>query len=347
MKVLTDFHHSSLLTSLSLLFEDRLGWDLYRPIGMDWFEEGYWKINNQQDTAKQYLEIEGQPLDNTPPLNGVQDGGQDGVYVINDPGNVRTHRACTLDYFKNNDFDLCIASIPQHIQVYKNLIKLYNIKAKLIVQMGNNWQGYDFGDLPVMASVKGPVRSGNVFRYHQEFDTSIFRYSAIDPTARSIYSFVNIIQNTGIGWSDYQRLSKILGRKGYTFGAYGGQCPDGNMNGPVELANKMREASMIYHVKPGGDGFGHIIHNAYAVGRPIITRRSHYKGQLAEDLMADGTYIDLDAHTVPEAANIINRLHHSPDQLIDMGQRAAEQFNKVVQYKDEAERFEQWLNRIN
>ena len=65
-RVLCDFHHSSLLRSLVLLFEERLDMALYRPIGMDWFDEGFWAINNQRDTAEQFLKPESQALDGTP-----------------------------------------------------------------------------------------------------------------------------------------------------------------------------------------------------------------------------------------------------------------------------------------
>lgn len=44
MRVLADYHHHDLFESLAILFEDRLGWELYRPIGMEWFDEGYWNF---------------------------------------------------------------------------------------------------------------------------------------------------------------------------------------------------------------------------------------------------------------------------------------------------------------
>lgn len=347
-RVLCDFHHSSLLTSLSLLFEDRLGWELYRPIGLDWYEAGFWKINDQIDTAKQYLEIDGQPLDNTPPLNDVitkVPRKVPGIYRVKDPGNIRFHWAATLEFFKNNQFDYVIASIPAHVEPFKQLIHRYNPQAKLIVQMGNNWQGYDFGDLPVMASVKGPIKARTAFHYHQEFDLDIFHPSPITNNLK-VHSFVNIIQNTGSGWTDYQYLKDRLKLDGFSFKAYGGQCPDGNMNGPVELANKMREADLIYHVKPGGDGFGHIIHNSYAVGRPIITRPSHYRGQLAEDLLVPGTFIDMDKLGPEGVSEELYRLAHSEEELGQMGIKAYAQFKKVVDYNKEAEDFKQWIESL-
>lgn len=350
MRVLVDFHHSSLLRSLVMLFEDRLGAEVYRPIGMEWFHEGFWKINNLEDTAKQFLSTDGlyTPKDGTPLLNKIQTKVprmRPGCYHIEDPGGLTRHWAMTLETFKTNKFDFLVASIPQHVEPFKELIRLYQPDAKLIIQMGNNWNIDNYPGENVLASIAPQLTSANAHFYHQEFDLDIFHPTPVEPS-RKIYSFLNIIQNSGIGWTDYQELKKMLERQGFEFRAYGGQCPDGNMTGARELADKMRESMAVFHVKPGGDGFGHIIHNAYAVGRPVITRSSHYKGQLAEQLLVPGTFIDLDKYGRPEVKNMLTRLSHSPDELRKMGERAAARFREVVDYNKESEEIKTWLNSL-
>ncbi len=56
MRVLADYHHGSLLRSLVMLFEGRLGMELYRPIGLEWFHEGYWAVSELKRTAREFLE---------------------------------------------------------------------------------------------------------------------------------------------------------------------------------------------------------------------------------------------------------------------------------------------------
>lgn len=348
MRVLCDFHHSSLLRSLTLLFEDRLGMDLYRPIGLEWFDRGFWAINDERPTAEQFLQI-GAPsnTDGTPALNTahIEDHAA-GQYVISDPGGDSTHRACTLDFFKNNQFDYVIATVPAHVPIFKKLIAQFQPGARLIVQMGNNWQDYDFGDLPVLASVKGPLPNAkNAMFYHQEFDTEIFHPSPVPPS-KQIYSFQNILQNAEIGWEDFNILKDLLASDGFDFKSFGGQCADGNMDGPAQMANKMREAMLIFHVKKGGDGFGHVIHNAYAVGRPIITRSSHYRHQLAEQLLVPGTCIDLDKMSRMQAARMIAFLATQPEELQKMGARAHERFLEVVDYNREGEEIKKWIKSL-
>lgn len=348
MKVLVDFHHSSLLRSLVMLFEERLGMEVYRPIGMEWYEKGYWAINNLEDTAKQFLDLEqALPKDGTPPLNIVAAGNAaEGEYMVADPGFISAHRAATFDYFLNHRFDYVIATIPAHVELFKDLIEKYQPWAKLIVQMGNNWNLSYYQGYNVLASIaEQPAPGVNVHFYHQEFDLNVFRSTPCKPT-KKIYSYVNVIENSGIGWEDFQQLKRLLDRQGYELKSYGGQCPDGNKTGPVELADSMREAQFVFHVKPGGDGFGHVIHNAYAVGRPLITRPSHYRGQLAEQLLVPGTFIDLDRYGPGEVKNIITRLTHSPDHLREMGKRAADRFREVVNYDSEAQAIARWLESL-
>lgn len=316
--------------------------ELYRPIGMEWFEEGFWAINDQRDTAAQFLDYDSQPADRTPPLNCAE-AFVDGVFWVADPGAKTHHRACTLDFFKNSQFDYVIASIPAHVPIFERLIREYQPNAKLIIQMGNNWNIEQYDGYNVLASIAPQFAPGvNAMFYHQEFDLTVFNDTPV-PAARKVYSFVNVIENTGIGWNDYRDLKRIMERKGWEFKAFGGQCPDGSIGGPEAVSKLMREAAFIFHVKPGGDGFGHVIHNAYAIGRPVITRPSHYHGQLAEQLLIPGTFIDLDRYGRNEVKNILTQLIQDPDSLASMGRRAAERFDEMVDYRKEAAEIHSWL----
>jgi hypothetical protein len=349
MRVLADYHHSSLLRSLVMLFEGRLGMELYRPIGLEWFHRGYWAVSDLKRTAKQFLHLEqlARP-GNTGTPRDVAPTGQagEGIYTVADPGDVSTHRACTLAYFIDTRFDYLIASLPAHVDLFKDLIAKYQPGAKLIVQMGNNWNLAHYRDHNVLASIAPrPAPGVNAIFYHQEFDLNIFAPAPCLPT-KKIHSYVNVIQLSGVGWEDHQRLRRLLETDGYEVKAYGGLCPDGNKTGPIELADSMRQAQFVFHVKAGGDGFGHVIHNAYAVGRPLITRSSHYRGQLAERLLVSGTFIDLDREGARKVRRIVTGLTADPERLRHMGQRAAERFRELVDYDAEAGAIAEWLQTL-
>lgn len=346
MRVLCDFHHSSLLRSLVLLFEKRLGYDVYRPIGMKWYKEGFWAINNLEDTAKQFLQIGSQPLDKTPGLNnrvGAIASPLD-VFKVYDPGMASSHWACTLDFFKRTPFDYVIASIPQHVVIFRELIAKYNPKAKLIVQMGNNWALDHLQGHNVLASIAPQDSSVNAVFYHQEFDLDIFKPT---PNCRSlrISSYVNVIREMPPAWQAYNAFKNRLEPLGWTVNSFGGQCPDGNKTGPRELAESMIADDFVLHVKPKGDGYGHILHNAYAIGRPVITYASDYKDQLGEYLLKDGTFINLDEFSSIDDA-IAHAAGMSDEALKYMSEMARARFYEVVNFKQEAKMIEKWLKTL-
>jgi glycosyltransferase involved in cell wall biosynthesis len=344
MNILTDFHHNSLLRSFVMLFEERLGMHVYRPIGLEWFYEGYWAINDQLDTAKQFLDVETQVLaDNTPPLNVVKEHS-DGVYSVYDPGNTTTHNGITLEAFKSRKFDFIIASIPAHIPLFQELINKFQPDAKLIIQIGNNWDPNIFRGLNVMGSVNpGSIEDANIIYYHQEFDTSIFKPRSHKISGR-ISSYVNLLQELPIGWRDFNELEKSIPE--IKFNSYGGQCRDGNMSGALNLANSMNNDDLVFHVKDHGDGYGHIIYNAYACGRPTIIRSSMYKNQLAQELFNDGSCIDLDQYSNDDAIKKIKEICINRDILDEMSANAYQTFKHNVDFAYDAERIYNWMGTL-
>ena len=140
MKILADAHNLGLFRSLQLLFEKRLGYELYRPIGLDYFTSGYFKLaepyGNNPATIAQFLEVNSATPDGSMRLNDAKSVSE-GVYEFDDKSNNCTNKGITLEQFKKEKFDIIIASIPQHIEPFKELIQKYQPDAKFIFQMGN------------------------------------------------------------------------------------------------------------------------------------------------------------------------------------------------------------------
>jgi hypothetical protein len=318
--------------------------NVYRPIGLDWFYEGYWAINDQLSTAKQFLDFENQIIvDNTPPLNVIKDQS-DGIYNVYDPGNVSTHKGITLESFKSRKFDYIIASIPEHIPLFQKLIQEFQPQAKLIVQIGNNWNPAIFKGLNVLGSVKpGNIQDANVIYYHQEFDTEVFKLKE-HKVSNNISSYINLLQELPIGWKDFIYLESQL--KELSFKSYGGQCRDGNMNGANELADSMHNDDFVFHVKDHGDGYGHIIYNAYACGKPTIVRSSRYTNQLAQELFNKDNCIDLDMMTIEDAVHKIKEVYNHKDVLDQMSINANKSFKNNVDFAYESEKISNWLGNL-
>jgi hypothetical protein len=149
--VFTDFHHASLLQSFILLFEKRLGGKVFRPIGTQWFDEGYWKVYDHPETVKQFLGINAATPDGTEPLNEVVGhipmtenqrilSPEDGIYLCHDIDSDTTNKAVTFNTFHQLPIDIVIATLPQHIEPFKKLAAEHWNKPKFIYQIGNQWE---------------------------------------------------------------------------------------------------------------------------------------------------------------------------------------------------------------
>lgn len=354
MKVFVDFHHHALLQSLILLFEKRLGGEVYRPIGLEWYEQGFWLVYDHPATAAQYLSKDQlyKPEDGTPPLNQIIEQ-EKGIYLCHDISGEISNKAIDLEKFKETKFDILIASLPQHIEPFKKLISLYQPQAKLIYQIGNQWNIDQNVVKNVMASANVPIPQGiNGIVYHQEFDLDTFYYSPPDPTSKKIYSFINCLNAVDIykkDWELFLELEKLM--PDWEFKSFGGQCRDGAINDNKELADKMREATFIYQVKSEGDGYGHVIHNAAAIGRPLITRYSDYKNKLAEPLIGITTSIQVDNGTPQQIANEIERTFNNEMPMIhprleSMSQAIFNKFHNTVNFDQEEQKIRTFLDNL-
>lgn len=343
MQILVDFHHAGLQHSLKILFEDRLKGELYRPIGLDWFTNGYFKIaepyGNAQDTIDQFLGINGKSWDMYKNLNGNYKM-EDGIYRIYDGQYGYHHRAITLDQFKEMQIDIVIASIPAHIEPFKELIRLYHPSAKFIFQMGNMFNDVDFNQVPNLLSstIPFPNPCHSVF-YHQEFDLDVFKY--VPPTEnRKIKCFIHCLPRKDI-YDLYQ--SQLIE---FEFKAHGAGCPNETYSDMKDIARLMSESTFGWHLKPGGDGFGHTIHNWFACGRPVIVSGGDYMDKLAGALLVDGeTCIDLDKHTFNENIRLI-RYWAEPEHHKIMCDKVYRKFKEVVNFDLEFERIKKFLSNM-
>lgn len=347
MNVFADLHHAGLYASLKYLFEDRLGFSLYRPIGIQWFKHGYWKIaepyNNAEATIFQYLTPNAIPEDGTPPLNNTS-GRPSGVYSIYDSAHDYHQKALTLDKFRNMNFEYVIASIPAHIDAYRKLITDTGSKAKLIYHIGNiGWHQqipWDKVD-NVMASVAPfPVPEGkNVVFYRQEFKTDLFD-KAHSNEDKTISSFVNCLPNPELFLQLEQEMPD------YKFLSYGITCRDGICQSVGEIAKRMKQARYGYHFKPGGDGYGHVIHNWFAAGKPVLVGLDDYRDKLASDLLEDNvTCIDLSGKRPIDIARTIKELDENGYDT--MRNNVINRFKEVVNFEKDAEKVSQFLSRMS
>jgi len=344
-RVLADFHHAGLLHSLIMLFEDRLGYEVYRPIGMEWAEKGFWKVYDHPDTQKQYLSttLGYKPVDGSPPLNNIVAKVVPGVYYCQDIDSGYYNKAITFEAFKNADFDIIIASLPQHIEPFKKLIAEYQPKAKLIFQVGNQWDGVDAPNIMASAKLQNVPEHINYVEYHQEFSLKLFNAQDRNWQPKSIGSFMNCPDV----FPDYHTLLAIEEElPDWDISIHGGQGRDGSIGGAKLVAEVMRSLQFVWHVKAGGDGYGHILFNTAACGVPTIVKKSYYSNKLGEKLLIDGvTCIDIDGLNGPA---ILEKLLHfaEPTRYTAMCKNVEANFISTVNFDDDEKNIRAFLERL-
>ena len=332
IRILADFHHHALWESLRLVFEERFGWELYRPIGMDWFSEGYWLFERDwhgDAVARQYLSPYGGDAD-----RGDYSTRPDSKY----PG--QSFKMVTLDQFRDQRWDLVLTTLGANAAGFARLAREKG--APIGVQIGNQWNDLDMRGIDfVLASATIPTPAIPHVYYHQEFDLGMFRYEppiGFGPVA----SFLNCFAETTEypRFRDFAAASPDLDWRCY--GAYGTAVPDeyaaGDIAAVPEIADLMRACSVGYHAKYWSDGFGHVIHNWAALGRPVVGARRYYADKLAGPLWVEGvTSWDIDHHSQAETIDFLRGLRSDPERHGRMCEAMAARFREVVDFDAQAE----------
>lgn len=299
-RILTDQHHADLLYGLQRLFGDRLGYEVFVPKGIGWWDEGYWQfgmaIAQDDRLARQYLYTDDAAYREVDP----------GVWISFDHGHPeRPIYGVTLERAREMDWDLVMCSVQENQVGFHRFAQ--EAGAKFLYHIGNARQDVRWELDPLVLNAAEAPMLGRGVLIAQEFDyQGTFRYQSPIHLDR-VVSFVNLLQNIPESWAPFVALRERLPE--FTFRSFGHSSPDGNLHPVAHVADEMRRAGWAYHDKPTGDGFGHIINNWASVGRPLVGHARFYAGQRAEPLWQDGvTCIDLDLHSEDEAAALIREI---------------------------------------
>jgi hypothetical protein len=342
--VLADYHHSDLFESLTMLFHDRFGYDFYRPIGLSWFTEGYWqfeKAYHGDAVAKQYL--------------GRWDGDRDcGDHWERDdtthPG--RVYQMVTLEQARSQSWDIVLASVPENEEGLHEFAR--SVGAKFGIQVGNQWSynAWDLADFGLVSStLPYACPKPHVF-YRQEFSLVDFRYEYPPAERNSIGSFIQCFPESAVPYQEFLDLARAAPEFDWkVYGAYGSHPLDeyacGNLSPTPAVAEGMRRTRTIWHSKSWSDGYGHVIHNAFAVGRPVVGRARYYADKMAGPLWVEGvTSFDMDAHSPAELLTILRRLRDDDDYHRTICEAATARFREVVSFDEDAEKIRAMLATV-
>lgn len=341
MKIFTDLHHSDLYYSLHLLFEKRLGFELYRPIGKEWHDEGYWKYSDDQGIVKQFLTDDiNHPERYHPSIGNYKIECTNNIYNVYDPIHNYYQKAITLGTFKNLKFDLIVSTIKDHDYSFENLKKVYQPSAKNIAQMGNVGQTTHLKNVFHSVTYK-PESYQNSILIHQEIDKNLYKFAPIDPNTKNVYSVVNLSQYIEI----YNLYKNSLVDCNFKY--YGINSPDGHLNGAAGVSEKIVEANMGWCLKSLG-GLGHSNMGWCYSGRPVVTNMSQHRffGGIALQLFEPNvTCIDVESDNLESNVKKI-REWLVPENCTMYGEKLRNRFLELVNYDDVEIKFRKFLENV-
>jgi hypothetical protein len=360
MKVLADLHHFDLYHSFQLLFEERLGWELYRPIGYDWMDDGYWNICDGKFPAvyQGYLSIENgfcaralQPYWSqreagwarfATELVRVGEVKEEGdTYLIKDLSKDIYQRGITLTQFKDESFDIIISSVPQHFQCFEDLRERYQPQAFHIFHIGSIVGCSvppNARNVMTHAFSESIPSDANYVIYDQEFSTDTFFYTSPN-NHHTLKSYVHFPESQdlweamNIDW-DFSFVGKTLADLGQT------------IIKSSDLAKCIQDSSFTWHIKLGGESYGHILHNSYACGRPVVINGFDYIGSRGERLLEDMvTCIDVTRRT---PGQLREKLLYAgrPDVHRNMCKESFSRFSEVVNFDEDFINLKLFLQRL-
>jgi hypothetical protein len=335
MRVLADYHHHDLWESLELLF-NRLGWDLYRPIGMEWFEQGYWNHERKwhgDAIARQYLERWGSDTD-----------------TRLDRSHGRYQRLVGLAEAREQHWDVVLSTLAHNHEGMARFasevgatfgIQLGNVRFSEIDMAEDRWDLAAFG--LVSGYMPRPIRKPHVV-YHQEFSLSDFAPAPPprDPDRFRVASFVQCYKESPT-WGAWEQAATAAPELDWrVYGAYGSAPTDqwaaGNIDVCADVARAMQASDVAWHAKAWSDGFGHVIHNWHAIGRPMFGFRRYYEAQMAGALWLEGeTCFDIEDRSRDEVLALLRRFRDDEDFHLRACERSAARFREVVDFEAEAE----------
>jgi len=361
MNILCDLHHFDLYHSFELLFNP-MGHRVFRPIGREWQDEGFWGLAHHPLVVDGYLSCQDGHCESSLSAHTeftdpswarygfellrvgsiINDGN--GYFRVLDKSKGTYQNAITLSAFRSHKFDIIISSVPQHFPLFEKLRALYQPQAKHIFHMGPGNMEWEVpnGARNVMwhTSPRDYPDALHYVEYCQPFSLDTFKYKS-PINHQTIWSYVHFPQSEDLMREVAHLAPELqLGFKARTLGPVSDIIVS-----TQELAQHIANSAFTWHYKPGGESYGHIIHNTYACGRPAIVNLRDYAdkkaGLLLEDLV---TCIDIN-RPVRDIAYHLRKLS-DPVSHKQFCEKAYERFCDVVNFDNDRRLVEKFLGDL-
>ncbi len=128
----------------------------------------------------------------------------------------------------------------------------------------------------------------------------------------------------------------------YTFKSYGVACEEGKIYPKRKYIREMLDSSFVFQSKGPWEGYGHTLHNAMCLGRPLIIKADDYRDKLAEPLLIkDETYLEMD-DSLPEKIKFFS----NPERLRAMSANCERLFHQYIDFDQEFLQIKKFLSEL-
>lgn len=379
---LADFHHTDLYRALQFLFEKRFGWQLYRPAGRDWYPNFYWHPLRDEAIANLTVHNEFIPQQHGHVLNTNNNGvlfrnfGQDGtlfrwmtldrvkeidlLICTSERNEQRFHdlrrnfglKCKIMRYTGNSDepvnpglFDVFIPAVLSHYEYYKDKKPCVLYHPEFDIEL------YSYSQLPKWD--KPIVRNFLNFTYHHREPGSPWetwqRYvgygneigalsllHGLGTPPPGIETDLDVIIDTC-----FQRMGRkdLLDRSTWPDLKFNrGEPPNHKV-----ISELMKFSNLAVHIKRSPpEGYGFLIHNLAACGRPFVVEEDAYRHLSAYRFMQHmETCLFVSGHDPIDKANYRKALEPEVNQR--MSERLYQRFRENIDFDEDARRIKELL----
>lgn len=339
--------HSDLLQTMHILFEERLGGEVYIPEGPEWVEKGYVTAHC--------------PIPDPIPDSEIKK--EDGITYykcsLETGVDERTVKGITFDKFMKMDFDVILTTVYFHEKTFHALVKDCKPNAKYIRQIANihekplGWcknillgAAYHPRDYGGQSADLAFGRAG--IRHIMYYPEHYRGYKHADPiNHKEILCLSREI--APVDWNAWNHYRSVLEPLGFTFKMYGVQHRqyefDNKYGETIKhplLPNALRETGFVWYTKPHGGG-GFTVREAMATGRPVIVRRSYSERHTIVEcnLFKHGiNCVDLDVQGLDTS---LVQQWAEPEIHIQVCQRVADVFQQDVKFEETSLKIKDWI----
>ena len=354
-----------------MLFEGRLGWEVYRPGGQEWFDKGYYSHP---------IEAEGRA--------NLTQPGYHGKFP---PDNYLSQTNSIFRWMsleEVQDLDLIVCSIDRVEEGFHKLKNDLGLKCKIARYTGNPYENFDFGrfDFMLCANLRyfhEHVESGRKpgMLFFPEFEEALHKYT--EPLVKEendigcpypiMRTFINFIYHhpEHANHQNWKRYAGYLERISGTPIMHGlGTPPPGMETGldiildkefdrmgkpelkdrstwptrftsrgepkdEIEVAELIKASHILFNQK-NYDGYGFVPFKAFSIGRPIICEHGDYNNLTAGKIIEHmKTGIHISGDDGQDFNNIQEFLR--PEKILEACKEVRKRFDEVVSFENQAQ----------